>query len=93
MAWRKSGLSNPAQEIRIVTRDVCKRDIGYEDGRRPREHSRAGRPPNPSVIDNQGPAVGRCSCKCLRPFAAKTNRRSLAFRGHCRPRGRCPTWQ
>jgi hypothetical protein len=46
MAWRKSGLFHPAQEILIATCDVCERDIGYEDGRRPRDHFRISRHPN-----------------------------------------------
>ena len=45
MAWRKSGLFHPAEEILIVTCDVCERDIGFEDGRRPREHFRVSRRP------------------------------------------------
>jgi hypothetical protein len=72
MALRKSGLFHPAQEILIVTCDVCERDIGYEDGRRPREHFRISRHPNRGAIDDQEPVVTICSCECLRAFAAKT---------------------
>jgi hypothetical protein len=70
MAWRKSGLFHPAQEILILTCDVCASDIGHEDGRRPREHFRVSRHPNPGAIDDQEPAVIICSCDCLRAFAA-----------------------
>lgn len=34
MAWRKSGLFRTAEEILVMTCDVCERDIGYEDGSR-----------------------------------------------------------
>lgn len=90
MAWRKSGLFHPAQEILILTCDVCERDIGYEDGRRPREHFRVSRHPTPGVIDDQEPSVAICSCECLRAFAAKTPspRRLLSFWDRGRPRGR-----
>ena len=88
MGWRKSGLFNPAQEVLIVTCDVCERDIGYEDERRPREHFRISRHPNPGTIDDQEPAVIICSCECLRAFAAKTPGpdRALSFRDHRGPR-------
>ena len=90
MGWRKSGLFNPAQEVLIVTCDVCERDIGYEDERRPRDHFRISRHPNPGAIDDQEPAVIICSCECLRAFAAKTPGpdRALSFRDHRGPRGK-----
>lgn len=93
MAWRKSGLFHPAQEILIVTCDVCERDIGYEDGRRPREHFRISRHPSPGVSDDQEPAVTICSCECLRAFASKTPspHRALSFWERRRPRGKRPT--
>ena len=72
MGWRKSGLFDPAREILILTCDVCERDIAYEDGRRPRDHFRISRHPNPGPIDDQEPAVIICSCECLRAFAATT---------------------
>ena len=93
MAWRKSGLFHAAEEILVVTCDVCERDIGYEDGRRPPEHFRITRHPNPGAIDQQEPPVVICSRDCLRAFAAKTpgpdRVASLANRG--RPRGKRKT--
>lgn len=72
MGWRKTGTFNPAQEVLVLTCDVCERDIGYEDGRRPYEHFRVSRHPNPGAIDDQKPAAIICSCECLRAFAAST---------------------
>lgn len=72
MAWRKTARYHPPEEIRVLTCDVCERDIGYEDGRRPREHFRVSRHPNPGGIDDQDPAVILCSRECLRAFAANT---------------------
>jgi hypothetical protein len=93
MAWRKSGLFHPAQEILVVTCDVCERDIGYEDGSRPREHFRISRHPTAGVNDEPEPAVAICSCECLRAFAAKTPspHRALAFWDRRRPRNRRPS--
>ncbi len=90
MAWRKSGLFHPAEEILVLTCDVCERDIGYEDGRRPHEHFRISRHPNPGAIDDQEPAVIICSRECLRAFAAKTPGpdRALSFSDRRRPRGK-----
>jgi hypothetical protein len=39
MAWRKFGLLHSAEEILVLTCD-SERDIGFEDGRLPREHFR-----------------------------------------------------
>jgi len=72
MAWRKSGMLHPAEEILVLTCDVCERDIGFEDGRRPREHFRVTRHPNPGAMDDQQPEVSLCSRECLRAFASKT---------------------
>jgi hypothetical protein len=72
MAWRKTGLFHPAAEVLVMTCDVCERDIGYEDGRRPHEHFRVSRHPNAGAIDDQEPAVTICSRECLRAFAANT---------------------
>jgi hypothetical protein len=69
MGLRKSGTFHPAQEILIATCDVCERDIGYEDGRRPAPHLRVSRHPNPGTIDNQDPAAILCSRECLRAYA------------------------
>jgi hypothetical protein len=93
MAFRKSGRFRPAEEILVVTCDVCERDIGYEDGRRPRDHFLISRHPNPGAIDDQEPAVTICSGECLRAFAAKTPTpdRALSFWNRQRPRGKRPT--
>lgn len=72
MAWRKTGLFRPADEILVLTCDVCERDIGYEDGRRPQEHFRVSRHPNPGSIGDQEPDTALCSRECLRAFAANT---------------------
>jgi hypothetical protein len=72
MAWRKSGVFHPAEEILVLTCDVCERDVGHEDGRRAREHFRVSVHPNPGAIDAQQPTVVICSRECLRAFAART---------------------
>ena len=72
MAWRRTGVFRPAEEVFVMTCDMCERDIGYEDGRRPHEHFRVSRHPNPGAIDDQAPAVIVCSRECLRAFAANT---------------------
>jgi hypothetical protein len=90
MAWRKTGLLRPAEEVLVLTCDVCERDIGYEDGRRPNEHFRVSRHPNPGGIDGQEPVATVCSRECLRAFAAHTPgpERSPSFGSHERPRGK-----
>ena len=70
MAWRNSGTFRPPEEVLVITCDICQRDIGHEDGRRPNEHFRITRHPNPGAIDNQTPPVMVCSSECLRSFAA-----------------------
>ena len=70
MAWRKTGTFHAPEEILVLTCDVCERDIGHEDGRRPLAHFRVSRHPNPGAIDDQEPAVVLCSQECLRAFAA-----------------------
>jgi hypothetical protein len=72
MAWRKTGHYRAPEEIEVMTCDVCERDVGYEDGRRPNEHFRLSRHPNPGAIDDQAPTVIICSRECLRAFAANT---------------------
>lgn len=72
MAWRKTGNHRPAEEILVLTCDVCERDVGFEDGRRPKEHFRVSRHPNPGSIDDQDPPVIICSRECLRAFAVNT---------------------
>jgi hypothetical protein len=73
MGWRKSGLFHPRQEILVMTCDVCERDIGYEDERRPRAHYEITRLPNPGAMADQHPAAYVCSPECLRAFAAKAS--------------------
>ena len=89
MAWRKTGRHRPAEEILVLTCDVCERDIGFEDGRRPNEHFRVSRHPNPGAIDDQEPAVIICSRDCLRAFAANTSgpdRESSPWKGDHPPK-------
>jgi len=69
MGLRKTGTFHPAQEILLLTCDVCGRDIGYEDGLRPTAHLRVSRHPNAGSIDSQDPAVVVCSRECLRAYA------------------------
>jgi len=69
MGQRKTGVFHPAEEVLVLTCDVCERDIGHEDGRRPKEHFRLSRHPNPGALNDQAPSVTICSCECLRAFA------------------------
>lgn len=70
MSWRKTGLYRSAEEILVMTCDVCGRDVGFEDGRRPQEHFVVNRHPNRGALDNQDPPVIICSRECLRAFAS-----------------------
>ncbi len=72
MGIRKTGLFRAAEEVLVMTCDVCECDIGYEDERRPNAYFRVSRHPNPGSIGDQDPAVVVCSRECLRAFAAKT---------------------
>ena len=72
MASRNTGTFHAAEQILVITCDICQRDIGYEDGRRPNEHFRITRHPNPGAIDHQAPPVLVCSSECLRSFAASS---------------------
>ena len=69
MSWRKTGLYRSAEEILVMTCDVCGRDVGFEDGRRPQKHFVVARHPNRGALDNQDPPVIICSRECLRAFA------------------------
>jgi hypothetical protein len=71
MGFRKTGVFHPAQEILVLTCDVCERDIGYEDERRPGTHLRVTRHPNAGGLDDQDPAAVLCSRECLRAYAEK----------------------
>lgn len=71
MGWRKTGNFHPPQEILVMTCDVCERDIGHEDERRPKAHYEVTRVPNPGALGHQTPPVFICSVQCLRAFAAK----------------------
>lgn len=55
-----------------MTCDVCERDIGAVDERRPKAHFEITRVPNPGGIEEQDPRVYICSVSCLRAFAAAT---------------------
>ena len=70
MGHRKTGVFHAPEEIVVLTCDVCERDIGNEDGRRPKDHFEVSRHPNPGGLHGQAPAVILCSCECLRAFAA-----------------------
>lgn len=54
-----------------MTCDVCERDIGHEDGRRPKAHYQISRHPNLGAMDDQDPPAIACSPACLRAFAAQ----------------------
>jgi hypothetical protein len=71
MGWRRTGTFYAAQEILVMTCDVCERDIGHEDGRRPKAHYEITRLPNLGAIDHQDPPALICSPDCLRSFAAQ----------------------
>ncbi len=71
MGWRKTGAFHAPEEVLVMTCDVCERDIGHEDGRRPQAHYRVSRHPNLGALDDQDPPVVVCSQECLRAFAAK----------------------
>jgi hypothetical protein len=73
MGWRKTGGHHAAQEIVVLTCDVCERDIGHEDGRRPRAHYQILRLPNQGAMGHQAPSVCVCSPECLRAFAARAS--------------------
>jgi hypothetical protein len=73
MGQRKTGLFHAPEEVLVMTCDVCERDIGFEDERRPKAHFRISRLPNLGAIDDQDPPVVVCSRDCLRAFAAKTS--------------------
>lgn len=73
MGWRKTGTFHAAEEILVMTCDVCERDLGHEDGRRPKAHYEIRRLPNLGAIDHQDPPTLVCSPECLRAFAAKAS--------------------
>jgi hypothetical protein len=73
MGWRKTGVLRAPEEIQVMTCDVCERDIGYEDGRRPRPHYEITRLPNQGAMGEQVPTVCVCSPECLRAFAAQAS--------------------
>jgi len=78
MGYRKTGAFHDPEEIVVLTCDVCERDIGNEDGRRPKDHFEVSRHPNPGGLDGQVPSVIVCSCECLRAFAATASGPSRA---------------
>jgi len=94
MGWRKTGAWRAPEEILVMTCDVCERDIGYEDGRRPRPHYQITRLPNQGAMGEQAPTVSVCSPECLRSFAiqASSDPTGLPLRGSTGPgaSGRIP---
>jgi hypothetical protein len=70
MGLRKTGTFHPAEEVAVLTCDVCERDIGYQDGRRARAHLRVTRHPNAGALDDQQEATLVCSRQCLGAYAA-----------------------
>jgi hypothetical protein len=56
-----------------MTCDVCERDIGHADGRRPRPHYEIAQRPNQGSVGDQVPAVFICSPECMRAFAARAS--------------------
>jgi hypothetical protein len=73
MGWRKTGVLRTPEEILVMTCDVCERDIGYEDGRRPRPHFEITQLPNQGGVGGHTPASFVCSPECLRAFAARAS--------------------
>jgi hypothetical protein len=73
MGWRKTGVLRAPEEILVMTCDVCERDIGHEDGRRPRPHYEIMRLPNRGGMDDHTPAIFVCSPECLRAFASRAS--------------------
>jgi hypothetical protein len=70
MGFRKTGTFHPAEEVVVLTCDVCERDIGHQDGRRARTHLLVTRHPNAGSLNDQQPAVVVCSRECLGAYAA-----------------------
>jgi hypothetical protein len=71
MGFRSTGAFHPAEEILVLTCDVCERDIGYEDGRRPRAHLSVARHPNAGGFNDQDAPASVCSRQCLAAYAEK----------------------
>jgi hypothetical protein len=71
MGFRNTGALNPPEEILVLTCDVCERDVGHEDGRRPWPHLRLTRHPNTGAMNDQTPPVILCSRECLCAYAEK----------------------
>jgi hypothetical protein len=69
MSLRKTGAFHPPQEVLVLTCDVCERDIGYEDGGRPRLHFTVERHPNAGALGDQHPVAALCSRECLQAYA------------------------
>jgi hypothetical protein len=71
VGFRKTGAFLPAQEVVVLTCDVCERDIGYEDGSRARAHLSVSRHPNAGALNDQKPDAVLCSRECLQAYADK----------------------
>lgn len=71
LGYRKTGRFDSPVEIAVLTCDVCERDIGHSDGRRPWPHIRLTRHPNTGALDDQKPATLLCSRECLCAYAER----------------------
>lgn len=71
MGSRKTGSFHPPQEVTVLTCDVCERDIGHEDGRRPWTYLQVTQHPNAGAMNEQNPPTLLCSSECLRAYADK----------------------
>jgi hypothetical protein len=71
MGYRKTGVFQPAEQVVVLTCDVCERDIGYEDGRRPRPHLSVMQHPSAGLMNDQHAPAILCSSECLRAYAGK----------------------
>lgn len=71
MGYRKTGACQPAEQIVVLTCDVCERDIEYEAGRQPRPQLRVTQHPNAGPINDQHPPALLRASECLRVYAGK----------------------
>lgn len=69
MGTRKTGQFNSPEEIGVITCDVCERDVGHADGRRPWPHLKLTRHPSANSFGEQTAAVVLCSKQCLCAYA------------------------
>jgi hypothetical protein len=89
MGSRKTGVFHPAEEVLVLTCDVCECDIGHEDGRRPAPYLSVMRHPNAGALGDRNPDAVICSQECLRAYADKLTGLDRASRSESRgPRKR-----